>query len=54
MLYSAKETAEQLGISQSYIYLLVDMGKLTPARENPLMFTQEEIERYKANKEEGK
>lgn len=46
MLYSAREAADRLGISQSYIYLLVQLKKLTPIRTTPLMFTEQELQRF--------
>ena len=52
MLYTVKETARQLRISASYVYLLIRLKELTPARVRPYLFTEEEIERYKeANKD---
>ena len=54
MLYTAQEVATELKVSRSWVYTLVQMNRLTPARTRPLLFTQEEIERYKNdhNKEE--
>ena len=46
-LYTAREVARQLQISQSYVYLLVQMRKLTPSRTDPYLFSEEEVQRYK-------
>ena len=48
-LYTAREVARQLDISQSYVYLLVQMRKLTPSRTKPYLFSEEEVQRYKEN-----
>jgi len=56
MLYTAQEVATELKVSRSWVYTLVQMNRLSPERTRPLLFTQEEIERYKTNhnKEESK
>jgi len=48
-LYTAREVARQLQISQSYVYLLVQMKKLNPARAKPYLFSEGEVQRYKEN-----
>ena len=49
MLYTAQEVATELKVSRSWVYTLVQMNRLSPERTRPLLFTQEEIERYKTN-----
>ena len=46
MLYTAKEVAERLKVSRSWVYTLVLMNRLIPTRKQPLLFTEEEIQRY--------
>ena len=49
MLYTAREVARQLDISQSYVYLLIKLKELNPSRTKPYLFSEEEVQRYKEN-----
>ena len=46
MLYTAKEVADKLKVSRSWVYTLVQMARLTPTRKQPLLFTEDEVQRY--------
>ena len=48
-LYTAREVARQLDISQSYVYLLIKLKELIPSRAKPYLFSEEEVQRYKEN-----
>jgi len=50
MFYTAREAAEKLGVSRSWVYTLVKMRELVPIRYNPLLFAQEEIDNYKGER----
>jgi predicted DNA-binding transcriptional regulator AlpA len=54
MLYTAQEVAEMLQTSRAWVYALVQMKRLMPAKNRPLLFTQEEIERYQSNHDVNK